>query len=77
MQAYEGYLDNGRFIPFGAQKQITGIQHVVVTVLGEGEEELKQRAAFKLLSELEAGRKAGEEQGWLSKEEARTIIENL
>jgi hypothetical protein len=76
MQAYEGYLENGQFFPFGTQKQITGIQHVVVTVLGEGQDELKRRAAVKLLSELEIGRKAGEEQGWLSKEEARAIIES-
>jgi hypothetical protein len=77
MQAYEGYLENGQFFPFGTQKQIPGIQHVVVTVLGEGQEELKRRAAMKLFSELEKGRASGEKNGWLSEEEADVLIDSL
>jgi hypothetical protein len=76
MQAYEGYLKDGRFFPFGTQTEMTGTQHVIVTVLGESKDELKWQAERKLLAELELGRKSGEEQGWLSKEEARTFIES-
>ncbi|MCL1866611.1 MAG: hypothetical protein FWF82_04305 [Oscillospiraceae bacterium] len=75
MQAYEGYLENGQFFPFGKQV-ITGRQRVTVTVLDDEQRELRRQAELKLFAELEKGRKSGEEQGWLSKEEARAIIEN-
>ena len=35
MQAYEGYLENGRFYPIGQSMKIQGRQRVILTVLGE------------------------------------------
>ena len=35
MQAYEGYLENGRFYPIGKQVHLAGRRRVVVTVVDE------------------------------------------
>jgi len=77
MQAYEGYLEDGRFFPFGVQTKIAGRQRVIVTVLGDEQRELKRQAELKLFAELEEGRKSGEEKGWLSEEEADALIDSL
>jgi len=35
LQAYEGYLEEGRFIPIGSSVSIQGRRRVIVTVLDE------------------------------------------
>jgi len=76
MQAYEGYLEDGRFFPLGTQAKLTGRQRVIVTVLDD-EKELKKQAARQLMTELEKGRKSAEEKGWLTEEEADVLIDAL
>jgi len=74
MQAYEGYLENGRFFPLGNQ-DITGRQRVIVTVLGEEKNAMtRQQAMAILLEELEKGRKSAEEHGWLTADEVDALL---
>jgi hypothetical protein len=51
MQAYEGYIDNGKFFPTGILMRITGRRRVIVTVLDEPEE-MPQEKYLSLLDEL-------------------------
>jgi hypothetical protein len=76
MQAYEGYMENNQFFPFGEQK-ITGRQRVTVTVLSEEEQKLKHEAEQWLLAELEKGRKSAEEKGWLTADEVDALLEDI
>ena len=38
MQAYEGYVENGRFYPTGLLARVTGRQRAILTVLDESME---------------------------------------
>jgi hypothetical protein len=42
LQAYEGYLEKGRFFPIGPQVSIRGRRRVIVTVLDEPTPEQKE-----------------------------------
>jgi len=57
MQAYEGYIENGRFSPIGITANITGRRRVIVTVFDEPAEsqtakELPRKEYLALLDEL-------------------------
>jgi len=77
MQTYEGYLEDGRFFPYGKQTKIAGRQQVIVMVLGEEQKELRRQAELKLFAELEKAENIEKEKGLLSEEEADSIIANL
>ena len=51
MQAYEGYFDNGRFIPFGAAN-IPNRRKVILTVLDEQVQKLSENAHAKAWREF-------------------------
>ena len=77
MQAYEGYIDNGRFVPRGNMASLKGRHKVIMTVLEEMGEDEKNQASWKLMSELIKSERTAEEKGWLSEEEADAIISIL
>jgi hypothetical protein len=47
LQAYEGYLEKGRFFPIGAPMNIQGRRRVIVTVLDEPAPESKETQQAK------------------------------
>lgn len=64
MQAYEGYLEDGRFFPFsGTHATLKGRRRVTVTVFDEEKAEEKRQAELKLLAELAEAEKIEMEQG--------------
>jgi hypothetical protein len=64
MQAYEGYLEVGRFFPFaGTQIALNGRRRVTVTIFDEEVAEAKRQAELKLFAELAEAEKIEEEQG--------------
>lgn len=42
MQAYEGYIENGRFYPMGQSFELQGRRRVIVTVLDEVVPEIRE-----------------------------------
>jgi len=77
MQAYEGYLEDGRFFPFGAKADFKERQRVIVTVLGDEKTELRRQAEAMLFAELEKAEKTEREKGLLSEEEADALIAKI
>jgi len=53
MQAYEGYIDGGRFFPLGAQVGIIGLHRAILTVLDEPTVEPKKLGHTEYLSVLD------------------------
>jgi hypothetical protein len=51
MQAYEGYIDDGRFVPVEGQAGIVGRRRVRMTVIDEPKE-LSEKEKKKILKEL-------------------------
>ncbi|WP_295218412.1 type II toxin-antitoxin system prevent-host-death family antitoxin [Ruminococcus sp.] len=60
-------------VAFGAPVYLTknGRGCYAIVDIAEQEEYEKTKAALRLMCELEKGRKAGEEQGWLSSDDVR------
>jgi predicted secreted Zn-dependent protease len=61
MQAYEGYLENGRFFPLGVQTNISGRRKVILTVIDEPLEENGMTAHQKSWKKFLEGIKRCEE----------------
>jgi hypothetical protein len=77
MQAYEGYLEDGRFFPFGKEPNLVGRQKVIMTVIGDADKELLWHAERMLFAELEKGRKSADEKGWYTADEVDTMLADI